>query len=120
MSTRRFVHESRLPVDAATVFAWHARPGALERLLPPWESVRVESARGGISPGAEVTLRLKVGPFPVRWVAEHTDLVEGASFADVQRKGPFARWTQTAPPSGRSATGWCTTRTCWQAWRSRR
>ena len=92
MSDRRFIHESRLPAARAEAFAWHARPGALQRLLPPWEAVRVESASGGIEDGAEVVLRLKAGPVPLRWVARHEDYREGASFRDVQRSGPFARW----------------------------
>ena len=95
MSTRRFIHESRLPVDRAAAFAWHARPGALPRLLPPWESVSVESATGGIEEGAEVVLRLGMGPVRLRWVAEHKAMEEGVSFRDDQRSGPFARWEHT-------------------------
>lgn len=95
MSTRRFIHESRLPVDRATAFAWHARPGALPRLIPPWESVSVESARGGIDEGAEVVLRLMMGPLRLRWVAEHKALEDGVFFRDDQRSGPFARWEHT-------------------------
>ena len=31
-------------------------------------------------------------PFRLRWVAEHTELVEGEGFEDIQRSGPFAEW----------------------------
>lgn len=92
---RRFVHEGQLPVDAASAFAWHARPGALPRLIPPWEAVAVESATGGIEDGAEVVLRLRMGPLRLRWVAEHGDYRPNESFLDVQRSGPFARWEHT-------------------------
>jgi hypothetical protein len=88
----RYVHESRLEVSADEAFAWHARPGALERLLPPWQSVRVVEASGGIQDGARVVLRAGPGPFAVRWVAAHSGYVAGREFADEQVEGPFARW----------------------------
>ena len=37
-----FVQRSPMPVSAEALFAWHARPGALQRLLPPFQAVRVE------------------------------------------------------------------------------
>lgn len=75
------------------VFAWHSRTGALERLTPPWSGATVESRSGTIrDEGATVTLRLPVGPIGVRWVAEHHDYVEGRSFRDEQKSGPFAEW----------------------------
>jgi len=40
MHTESFIRRVRLPVSAEEAFAWHARPGALERLTPPWENVR--------------------------------------------------------------------------------
>ena len=30
-----------MPVSAEEVFTWHERPGAFERLTPPWEKVKV-------------------------------------------------------------------------------
>jgi uncharacterized protein (TIGR01777 family) len=95
MRTRRFVHRSRLPISAEDAFRWHARPGAFERLTPPWESVRVEEKDGGIENGARVVLRMGSGPLAVRWVAEHCDYVEGRQFRDVQVSGPFALWRHT-------------------------
>ena len=46
-----------------TVFAWHKRSGALERLTPPWAVVDVLEKEGGIQEGATVSLRAggKVG-----------------------------------------------------------
>ena len=49
---------TRLPFAAETVFAWHERPGALERLTPPWEHVRVIGRSGGIEDGASVVLQV--------------------------------------------------------------
>lgn len=91
----RFLRRVSLPAPAAEAFAWHARAGALERLTPPWEPVRVESRSGGIEDGARVVLRIGVGPATLRWVAEHRGHVAGVRFRDVQVSGPFARWEHT-------------------------
>lgn len=90
-----FVLRSHIEAPAAAVFDWHARPGALERLSPPWAPVRLESQSGGIEKGARVVLRLPAGPLSMRWVAEHTDYRAGELFRDVQVEGPFARWEHT-------------------------
>jgi uncharacterized protein len=57
-------------VDApvAEVFAWHERPGALPRLLPPWQKIRVAEEARSLGEGRAV-LRLPGG---VRWVAQHS------------------------------------------------
>jgi uncharacterized protein (TIGR01777 family) len=100
-----YVHRSAIPAPAAAVFAWHARPGAFERLTPPWSNVRVLERHGDIRPGGRVVLRMPLGPFGVRWVAEHRDYEEGRSFRDVQVSGPFARWEHThrVDPTGPDA-----------------
>jgi len=95
MAERVFVKRSELSHPAAAVFAWHARPGALERLIPPWSKARVVAKKGGIESGARVELRMPVGPLSVRWVAEHRDYVEGREFTDVQVAGPFSLWEHT-------------------------
>jgi len=88
----RFVRESRIAATPAEVFAFHESPGALERLTPPWE--RAERIEGGesIRPGSRVTLKVRVGPLTMRWVAEHTEYDPGRLFADRQVRGPFASW----------------------------
>jgi uncharacterized protein len=56
-------------VDAplGEVFAWHARPGAITRLMPPWPPVQVEREADSVRDGRSV-LRLPAG---LRWVAAH-------------------------------------------------
>ena len=105
MKTELFVHRTRLEVPAAEAFHWHARPGALERLTPPWEPVEVIERQGGIEDGARVVLQMPVGPFRQRWVAEHRDYEEGRQFRDLQLQGPFAYWDHTHrfEPDGESA-----------------
>jgi uncharacterized protein (TIGR01777 family) len=85
------------PIAASpdAVFAWHARPGALERLTPPWKSVEIEERAGGLEDGARFTLRIKHGPLTLRWVALHRDTVPGRQFVDEQVEGPFAHWIHT-------------------------
>lgn len=105
MSALQFHHRSRLTGSTQEAFAWHTRPGALERLTPPWENARVVSSHGGLQNGAETELELRAGPFTLRWLARHQDYLEGQQFRDVQVRGPFAHWEHTHrfipdPPDG--------------------
>ncbi|MGE0443181.1 MAG: TIGR01777 family oxidoreductase [Gemmatimonadales bacterium] len=86
---------SELPVSAAEAFAWHARPGAFERLVPPWEHVALVAPHPGLAEGARMEFDVRVGLVPVRWVARHEQVTAPAGFVDVQERGPFARWRHT-------------------------
>ncbi len=89
----RFVARVRLPVSAEEAFAWHARPGAFERLSPPWSPARVIRRTGtGIEEGTRLEIVTRIGPVPARWVAVHGPVEPGRSFEDVQVSGPFAHW----------------------------
>ena len=91
-----FTKRSELPVPRADLYAWHARPGAFERLGPPWERAIVESRSGeGIDDGVRLTIRAEIGPVSARWEAEHHGHIPGEQFIDTQRSGPFARWEHT-------------------------
>jgi len=81
-----FEKRSVVDVPAADLFAWHTRPGAFERLVPPWEHIRVLARHGGIADGGRVTMIVKRGPLTIRWEAVHRGLVEGEQFQDVQVK----------------------------------
>ncbi|MGH7128624.1 MAG: SRPBCC family protein, partial [Planctomycetaceae bacterium] len=95
MLVQTFIKRSRLPFPAETVFDWHTRPGALERLTPPWENVEIVSQTNGIGDGARAELRVRIGPLRRRWIAEHRGCVHGRQFQDVQIQGPFHRWEHT-------------------------
>ncbi|PEN13644.1 TIGR01777 family protein [Longibacter salinarum] len=92
MTTLRF--DSEMPVSAGQLFDWHARPGAFQRLVPPWAPVRLQSYEG-IREGDRAVIRVGPGPFSMKWVAEHYDVVEGRQFCDRQVSGPFAHWDHT-------------------------
>ncbi len=81
--------------DPETVFAWHERLGALERLTPPWAVVDVLEKEGGIRNGAKVALRVHRGPTSFKWVLEHVDYVENEQFRDKQISGPLKSWLHT-------------------------
>jgi len=103
-----FVLRTRVNHAVADVFAWHMRPGALERLIPPWENVKIESRDGTPATGGRVTFRVKRGPTEVRIEAVHTDFEQDHLFRDEQTKGPFTRWVHThrfepAPADGNGA-----------------
>lgn len=83
--------ETHLPFPAAEVWAWHLRPGALERLVPPWVRANVLAAAPPAD-GAQATLDVRVGPRRTRWVLRHRDVAPGQRFAVEQVEGPFARW----------------------------
>lgn len=88
----RLIKESVIPAPRELVFAFHESPGALEKLTPPWEKVRVIERSPSILPGSRVVLRMWTGPFTVDWIAEHTEYERNRMFADRQVKGPFTFW----------------------------
>ncbi|MGE0214340.1 TIGR01777 family oxidoreductase [Mycolicibacterium sp.] len=64
----------------AQVWDWHTRPGAMRRLVPPWQPMTVVRESVSLADGTAV-LGLPAG---LRWVARHdpTAYVEGSRFAD--------------------------------------
>lgn len=89
-----YEYSSTLPFPADEVYDWHTRPGAFERLLPPWDDVRVVKVEGEFE-RRHVHLELRQGPIVITWVARHQDVQPGRQFVDVQEQGPFSRWTHT-------------------------
>ena len=90
-----FVHRTRLNHAVADVFAWHMRPGAFERLIPPWERVTIESREGTPATGGRVLFRVRRGPTEIRIEVCHTDFELYRLFRDEQVRGPFTRWVHT-------------------------
>lgn len=65
MTTHTFACEVDFPLDE--VFAWHARPGAIVRLTPPWMPARVVTEAASLRDGQAVL----AFPGGLRWVAKH-------------------------------------------------
>jgi uncharacterized protein (TIGR01777 family) len=70
-------YSSVVPAPIAKVLAWHERPGATLRLLPPWLPIRVLEEPDSLEHGRTV-LRLP----GLSWVVEREDLGSPDQFAD--------------------------------------
>lgn len=68
-----------------TVFAWHERPGAVHRLMPPWAPMRVRTEAASLDGDAAV-LALPLG---VPWVARHRDYEPPHRFVDELESAPL-------------------------------
>ena len=81
-------HTSVVDAPLGEVFAWHGRPGAIVRLMPPWSPMRVERESGSLRDGQAV-LRLPGG---LRWEASHQpgDYDPPHEFADALTSLPLA------------------------------
>ncbi|MCE7933312.1 MAG: TIGR01777 family protein [Chlorobi bacterium CHB2] len=92
MSLEICEYQTRINAPVQEVFNWHERPGALARLMPPWERTTILSNTGGIRDGARVVLRVRPWLVPLRWVIRHQEYQHGRQFLDVQESGPFATY----------------------------
>jgi uncharacterized protein (TIGR01777 family) len=92
--SRKLLFRSEMPVPAKVLFDWHTRPGAFERLQPPWAPAGVVARKGTIRDGDVTVARIPMGllPLTTRWVARHFDYVEGEQFSDEMVEGPFRQW----------------------------
>lgn len=90
-----FEWRSTMPVPVDELYAYHVRPGAFERLAPPWQSLHVLEQSGGMRDGGRLVFEIGLGPVKRRWTAEMTGHVEGRQFVDMQSEGPFAHWEHT-------------------------
>jgi ligand-binding SRPBCC domain-containing protein len=89
----QFIKESIIRADREKVFGFHLLPDAFERLVPPWEKVKIIQRADITKIGSRAIIESKIfGLFKVRWVAEHTKYEPPERFEDVQISGPFAKW----------------------------
>lgn len=89
-----------LPVRA--VWDFHARPGAFQRLMPPWQTLDIRSWRGTLR---DARLEFVIRPVPalrglgvgITWIAQHDEgaYIEGRRFVDVMERGPASQWRHT-------------------------
>lgn len=83
------VHEfhCQVPHPIDTVFDWHRRPGALSRLLPPWQPVEIGQQAMSLRDGTTI-LKFPAGR---AWIAQHLpeDYADGRRFVDRLDSRPF-------------------------------
>jgi ligand-binding SRPBCC domain-containing protein len=74
----------------AEVFAWHTRPGAIRRLMPPWQPLTPLKEAESVADGTAV-LGLPGG---LRWVARHDPEGHrpGRQFVDAMALGSLRPW----------------------------
>jgi ligand-binding SRPBCC domain-containing protein len=88
-----FVKETLIRASPEKVFGFHLLPDAFERLIPPWEKVKIIQRADIRQIGSRAIIESKLfGFFKVRWVAEHTLYEPPRMFEDVQISGPFKAW----------------------------
>lgn len=89
----QFVKESVIRASPERIFAFHELPDAFERLMPPWEKVKILQKADITKIGSQAIIEMKVlGLFPIKWIAEHTRYEPPRLFEDVQISGPFKSW----------------------------
>lgn len=99
-------YSSVVVAEPDEVFAWHSRPGAITRLMPPWQPVRVARESPSVRDGQAVL----VLPAGLRWVAGHdaASYNPPRQFADVLLPplGNALRWRHTHifAPTGAGST----------------
>lgn len=94
MGTFRAAHD--FSHSQAALFHWHERPGAFQRLNPPWNPAQVIHSDGHIRDGARIRLKIQpLSPFATTWELEHQNYNPPHQFQDRQIHGPFASWEHT-------------------------
>jgi ligand-binding SRPBCC domain-containing protein len=79
---------TRVPFPADLLYAWHARPGAFERLTPPWERVEVLERVGGLD-NAGAIVRIRMGLL-AHWAHAHRFAPDGDSASILTDRVEFA------------------------------
>ncbi len=89
----KFIKESIIKAAPERVFAFHALPDAIERLIPPWENAKIVQKADISKIGSRAIIEQKIfGLIPSRWIAEHTKYEPPQMFEDIQISGPFKSW----------------------------
>jgi len=89
---RTFRYTSSIPASVETVWDFHERPDALQRLTPPWQPVQIVRQENGLAVGAEAEYAIQIGSVPVRWVARQIECRDRVQFVEEQIDGPMEFW----------------------------
>src|SRR5918994_1474586 len=77
-----FIKNTKIPATNKDAFDYHAREGALERLVPPWSILTVTSHEGDIRDGAISTFKVSLGLIGFKWTAVHFGHLQDRQFQD--------------------------------------
>ncbi|HEY9849972.1 MAG TPA: SRPBCC family protein [Leptolyngbyaceae cyanobacterium] len=88
----RFKYSSLIDAPVEVVWNFHERSDILQILTPPWQPVEIIRREGGLDVGAISEFRLLLGPFPIKWLARHTECQKYRLFTDKQIYGPMENW----------------------------
>lgn len=99
-------HSEQINASAEQVWQWLSRPGAIHRLIPPWQPMTAVGEAASLRDG---TARLKVAGVP--WTAQHRadGYVEGRQFVDELTSLPLRlvtpwKHTHVVEPDGAVST----------------
>ena len=88
----QFERSTLINAPVEVLWKFHERSDILEILTPPWQPVQVIRREGGLEVGAIAEFRIFIGPFPVQWIARHTECQKDRIFTDEQIVGPMQSW----------------------------
>lgn len=89
----KFVKESVIKSSPERVFAFHELPDAFEKLIPPWENIKIIQRADISEIGSRAIIdQTLFGFFKQRIIAEHTKYDPPHMFEDHLVKSPFKRW----------------------------
>ncbi len=94
MRIHRLEQRQRLPISLETAWEYFSSPANLNEITPPELGFRITSApEPAMYEGQIITYQVKVAPLVwVGWVTEIKCVVEGRTFIDEQRFGPYKFW----------------------------
>lgn len=86
-----FRHRFQVRAPLEKVAAFHSQSSGMAAITPPPLTVQLHHAPPLLKEGDTMDFSLKLGPFPIRWLAQ-IEGVTSAGFTDRQLRGPFAEW----------------------------
>jgi ligand-binding SRPBCC domain-containing protein len=90
----RYMLTARTVIDApiADVFAFFSRPENLGVITPPRMGFRITEHPDGVSKGALISYRVRIGLLTIRWQTRIEAWRPGEGFIDSQLRGPYHCW----------------------------
>jgi ligand-binding SRPBCC domain-containing protein len=89
MKTYTHNFQVRAPIERVAEF--HRDTRALKQLTPPPLIVQFNEVQP-LDEGSVADFTMWLGPFPIHWVASHSDVETSKGFTDTQIDGPFDHW----------------------------